>query len=543
MREELWSMNDEPRIMVLGPGYPISSLIEDIRASLSDRVVIDARSSDALKNEADLRLLHYYARDEGKTITIVSRDPVVCAHATQLDIEVLNELPDSSSEAALNPEGEPAEVTESTDQADSGCSDSLPTPGTASVARWPSRWQRRGHRLSAKVMRRTAVLAAVLVVVAVIALVYMRGSRVQVKIIPATTEISQTVIVGTHRGSVDAGALGLSISSEVMSTEVEYKTEIPTTGELREGIVPAVGEVLLINSGLAPVRIPAKTKLTTADGIEFETVNDSQVDPKTIIMRAGHKIGETSGTALVAVTACEPGSAGNVPALSIISIDEPFSATIAVTNENEFRGGRDRVIRVVSETDVDELRRMSEQWMREQGVSSLRKQAGLDVYLLLPTLEVSVRSSRIYPEAGRESDRVSIEATGRVQLESVCFEDLSAAISGKLSQVMGDGFELLADSLTIDSLSCSRLSSGAVAISVDVKASFEAEIDARLVAEALVGADVEEARTRLLESGRIAGLVVQDGIRTLPRWPQLIQVVVSEPLSAEVSQEASASGV
>jgi hypothetical protein len=539
-------MNDEPRIMVLGSGYPISSLIEDIRASLSDRVIIDARSSDLLKNEADLRLLQYYASDEGKTITIVSRDPVVCALASQLDIEVLSELPapdSEASEADAVPGGEPTEETESANAVDPSSTGSEATPGATGAARWPSKRLERRHGLDTRAMTRIAILAAAVFLVAVAGLICVRSSRLQVKVIPAMTEISQTVIVGTHGNGAGTGALGLSIPSKILSTEVEYETEIPTTGELREGITPAIGEVLLINSGSAPVRIPAKTKLRTADGIEFEIINDTLVDPKTVIMRAGRKVGETSGTVLAAATACEPGSAGNVPALSIVSIDQPYSQTIEVTNENEFRGGRDRVIRVVSESDVAELRRMSEQWIRDEGVSRLRKQTGLDVYLLLPTLEMSVRSSRVYPEVGRESDRVSIEAVGRVQIESVRFEDLSAAISSKLSDVMGDGFALIADSLTIDSLSCSRLSSGAVAISVDVTAAFEAEIDPKLLAEALAGEDVEAARTRLLESGRISDLVVQDGTKSFPRWSQLIQVVVSESLSAEVSQEASVSGV
>ena len=123
------------------------------------------------------------------------------------------------------------------------------------------------------------------------------------------------------------------------------------------------------------------------------------------------------------------------------------------------------------------------------------------------------------------------------------FSDLSAAIEDKLSVAMGDGFRLLADQLQIDSLSCAKLSSGIVAISVDVNATFVADVDERLVAAALAGEQVEEASRRLLESGEVAEFAVGRHIDRFPRWLQLIDVTVAEPTEIEVTQETDTGGV
>ncbi|HOB91022.1 MAG: baseplate J/gp47 family protein [Bacillota bacterium] len=534
-------MNSEPRVLVLDPDASVSSLIRDIRASLSDNVIIDARLSDALKNEPDLRLLIHYARDDGKRITIVTRDPAMSALADQLGIEVLSELP--AGEHEREEIGQP-----DTSALQAGSADGLDKPkhasahdGRSGVAQSTAdRSRRMAGRLVSRssrpsVLPRVSMRAVVALVVIVMAITvvtaYVRSLLVEVTVVPATARVSETLIIGVDSGLVEPEtALGINIPSERLATEVQYSREILTTGELREGITPAVGEVLLINSGSAPVRVPARTKLWTADGIEFETVNDVQVDPKTTMMRAGIKIGETSGTALVAATAVEPGSSGNIPALSIISIEEPFSDLLQVTNENEFRGGRDRVIRVVSEDDVEQLRRMSEDRMLEDGARRLAELAGLDMYLLLPTLELEIRSLQIYPEVAKESERVSIQTAGVVGVDAVRLEDLSKAIGDKLSGLLGEGYALIADSLAIDSLSSSRLSSGQTVISVDVSALFKAEISPHVVAEFLAGEGFDEVRDRLIGSGRITDLAVHEEIEAFPRWPRLIRVVVSEPL-------------
>lgn len=531
-------MNNEPRVLVLSADSSVSSLVQDIRASLSDSVVIDARFSDVLKNEADLRLLLHYAGDDGKRITIITRDSTMSALADQLGIEVLSELPvqreDDGSAEQDEPNTLPGESASDLDKhesvLDANGQDGMAQDSTRGVDQSISRYPGKSLRTS-KAATRVTVLLASLALITTIVVVYVRSSRIEVNVIPATARVSEALIIGVERdgGQEPKDVLGMSIPSYRLSTEIEYSREMPTTGEVREGIAPAVGEVLLINSGLAPIRIPAKTKLKTVDGIEFETVSDVEVDPKTTMVRAGLKVGETSGTATVTVTAVKSGSSGNVPALSVALIDEPFSDLLQVTNENEFRGGRDRVIRVVSEGDAEQLRRMSEARMLEDGAAKLMESSGLDMYLLTPTLEVNVRSIEIYPDVHKESDRVSIQTSGTVEVEAVRFEDLSKAIGDKLSVSLGEGYALIADSLAIDSLSSYRLSSGQVAISLDVSATFRAEISPEVVAKSLAGEGFDEVRERLIGSGRVADLIVDEDIESFPRWPYLIRVVVSMP--------------
>ncbi len=557
-------MDGGPRILVLTQGYPISSLVDDIRTSVSDLVVIDARSSDQLKSETDFRLVLHFARDVGKRITVITRDPVVTALATQLGVDVLSELPeqkavqpyDGVDEPAVRPDQEGDVGEAAPDERFEGVRAAGDERDGVEGGREGSAGELRGVRSARKAAavnkrrlppRAVIVFAALALVTVGALLVYVLGQRVEVTVVPATVSITETVIIaadptGRQPSAADV-SIGITVPSEVLSVDVEHSTEMPTTGERREGITPAVGEVLLINSSVNPITVPARTKLSTPDGIEFETVNDVVVDAKTITTRAGIKVGETNGTAVVAASACDPGSGGNVPAMSITAIKGPLAGKLQVVNENEFKGGRDRVTRVVAEADVEHLIQISKGFMLEDGAARLRKLAGIDRYLLLPTLELHVKSSRVYPNVSMESDRVSIDAEGRVDLASVHFRDLSAAIEDKLSVAMGDGFRLLADQLQIDSLSCAGLSSGIVAISVDVNATFVADVDERLVAAALAGEQVEEASRRLLESGEVAEFAVGRHIDRFPRWLQLIDVTVAEPTEIEVNQETDTGGV
>src|SRR5690606_27597776 len=102
-----------------------------------------------------------------------------------------------------------------------------------------------------------AVVALVVIVMAItVVTAYVRSLLVEVTVVPATARVSETLIIGVDSGLVEPEtALGINIPSERLATEVQYSREILTTGELREGITPAVGEVLLINSGSAPVRV------------------------------------------------------------------------------------------------------------------------------------------------------------------------------------------------------------------------------------------------------------------------------------------------
>lgn len=523
-------MNSEPRVLILDSGFSISSIIKDVRESLSDSIVIDVRSTDALKNEADLRLLLHYAEEDGKRITIVTRDPVLASLAGQLGMEVLSELPAQVGRIA-DAGSSLSDLADGVDMAE----DHASTLDQSTVAVYEQSSGTRATRFAGLFSKSTriAVFLAFFALAATVALAYLRSSLVEVRIVPATTQVNETLIVGvdtdgkTHQELEET--FGVAIPSQRLSTDVECSMEIPTTGETREGIVPSVGEVLLINSGLTPVRVPARTKLRTVDGIEFETVNDVEVDGKTVITRAGVKIGETSGTALVAATAVVPGSSGNVPAQSIVSIEPPFDGLLQVVNENEFRGGRDRITRVVSEDDMAQLQKLSRQRMLEEGTKKLGQTAGLDMYLLMPTLELRVLSASYYPDVGKESDRVSVQASGLVEADAVRLADLSKAIGDRLSTLLGDGYSLIADSLAINSLSSHRLGSGRIAISIDVSAWFKAEVNPRLVAEVLAGKDFDEARSRLVDLEKIADLTVDEDIQEFPRWPWLIRVAVEEP--------------
>ena len=109
--------------------------------------------------------------------------------------------------------------------------------------------------------------------------------------------------------------------------------------------------VTLTLTGAQGCFVPAGTRFTTEDGLQFETLSSVTIG--------------LTGTADVAAAAAELGTLYNVPAERIVQPVQPVSKLDTVTNEQPAEGGMDE------ETDAALLARLYAHW-REPATSSNR---------------------------------------------------------------------------------------------------------------------------------------------------------------------------
>ncbi len=104
--------------------------------------------------------------------------------------------------------------------------------------------------------------------------------------------------------------------------------------------VKASGFVVFSRTGTTgTVTIPAGTRVSTADGIEFTTTAVGTITASSPSQIAGHAVGRDSN--LVSVLAIEPGTEGNVAAGTVVRFTSKPAGVDEVTNLTAFSSGAD----------------------------------------------------------------------------------------------------------------------------------------------------------------------------------------------------------
>ncbi|MEX1019705.1 MAG: baseplate J/gp47 family protein [Litorilinea sp.] len=126
---------------------------------------------------------------------------------------------------------------------------------------------------------------------------------------------------------------------------VEASGVIPTTGSEQKPTERATGTVVFSNLGTTPVPIPSGTSVNTSTGtpIDFVTTAHATLE------------GGVGARVTVPVQAVEEGTTGNVRANTINTVSGALRFRVRVSNPNGTFGGGTALVRVVTQTDRDQL--------------------------------------------------------------------------------------------------------------------------------------------------------------------------------------------
>ncbi len=368
---------------------------------------------------------------------------------------------------------------------------------------------RRRRSTGALFMAWGSVLVALLIVMVALAVVVPTAT---VAVTPETRQVTESLVYGVRGASVvlEAGIVPFDVT-----TDLQFETSIPTTGERFVPDGSAAGQVTLSNASTVEQSVPAGTELmSTVDGISFVTDQD-------VVIPAADPFGSQSfGSAAVSVTAVTPGSPSNIGPGQLAG---QLDANIFYTNREAMTGGTELRIATVSEADIQQLRDVATQSLNAQAAAALDAELPVDGRLIDSTTTIAEPQMSFSSQAGADATEISVSATSTVSAMAYNASELTelaeSSAAAQLESATPQGFDLDGEAITIGEPRLLTKAGEAPAFEVALSAPAVAEVteDQRdALRDAATGADAGTARDTIAGFPWVREVQVTHGPSWLP---------------------------
>ncbi|MCS7260162.1 MAG: baseplate J/gp47 family protein [Anaerolineae bacterium] len=373
----------------------------------------------ALRSLVSLKLIARYASSTGRVAALVTPDPRVSELATEAGLTTFSSIEHARRSQWLKSidETPPSHLDElvtaydEVTEPEKVAGISLPERPLRKVVR--PKWlpvfhikPRRRLSPSQVLMRRLLSALGFLILLAVLSamigvvvlLLYPQGSiHLRPKRIPVQTEL-------TLRADPQAEKINyqtLDIPARLAQVELRDVGVIAPSGASALPTERASGAVTFINRTLQEVTVPISTTVSTSRGLNIRfTTNITVTVPAAV-----------NATAVVTVTAVDPGPIGNVAAGQINRIENPVLARqLAVINELPTSGGAVKQAGVVTREDKDRLWSIVLQKMYQVGYSRLKEELAEQEFLPPESVIVLPLEGIFTPSLdGEQADQLSLD--------------------------------------------------------------------------------------------------------------------------------------
>jgi hypothetical protein len=298
----------------------------------------------------------------------------------------------------------------------------------------------------------------------------------------------------------------LLMPARVVQVEVVDRGEISTTGIANVAAEKATGTVLFVNSTQREVVIPVDTIVSTSAGtpVLFRTTRIAAVGAK--------------GRVRVAIEALEGGPSGNIPANHINRVAGPLAASLNVTNESSTSGGTTSQVYRVTHGDKQVL---SDLMMEKLVVKAHSEISAVleDEFLPIETLQINPYSIRTNYDhhVDDQSDTLALEMRGVVWGLAISEETAEEIVRRALMRQVRGGFHLLPETIHVSRGDLAQVDeeTGDVRFLMEGVALMKADVDVRLLQEAIRGRPIDEALTYLRETLPVE---TEPSLRVHPTW-------------------------
>jgi hypothetical protein len=206
------------------------------------------------------------------------------------------------------------------------------------------------------------------------------------------------------------------IPARKVSTVVEVQGEIPASGKTRLPDQKARGTVEIINLTDQPLIIPAGAILSVPGTPQLRFATTREVGLQAV-----------GGAAVsVPVQAIGGGTAGNLPAGTVFSLEGSLGPNVAVSNPAGFTGGSDLSVPAPSKTDYEKLRQQLLATLLDRAGADLATAMGSEEQMLAGTLKLEqVLEESLLPEVGSPGDRLRLSLRAEYSGYSISRVDLN----------------------------------------------------------------------------------------------------------------------
>lgn len=279
---------------------------------------------------------------------------------------------------------------------------------------------------------RVPAIAASAVLAIVVMLMFVFPSAT-VTLTPVSQSLSASLEMTGVNGLAKVDYERNQVPARTIVVEQEASDTIPTTSKQDVPDGHAQGAVVFANKTSSAVQIPKGTVVSTSFGrnVRFFTVSDVSLS------------GEVHRTVRVGVLAAEPGPGGNVPPLTINTVEGELAAQIDVLNDGRTEGGSVRRVSAVDAQDKVALRAKLMEKVQREAYQELTNALSLEEFVPPASLSVSVLGEEFDHKVGEVAD--ALQMTMRVQVEGLAVSGTGGQqlLTRELQKKLPKGYRLV----------------------------------------------------------------------------------------------------
>jgi hypothetical protein len=386
-----------------------------------------------LMRQLDLVLVRREAARRGAKIALITTEPNITEIAQDLRIPVFGTISESHRKRWVRKRG--SLFVRRRDKPVSGPS---VADMEAAAKRMQTGFRARFERNPWK-WRFFGLLTFGIVMVILMSAAYLIGPSATVILYPAANQEFVQVAVTADPLLSQVELRENAIPADNFERDVEWTTQISTTGVIDIPQDFATGTVTFLNRTREPVTVPVGTIVRTSTGqpIRFRTLEEVAVP--------GY-IGGVASTEVEALPEFE-GTAGNVDANLINRIeDRQLNDKLAVRNDERLRGGGLQQVPAVAQQDIDNLLANMRQELIDRALAEMYSMVAPEQFLVEDSLRiVSERPGemRFSHEVGEPADILTL--TMRARVRGVAFNERYAqqVAYAELSSRIGPGYKII----------------------------------------------------------------------------------------------------
>lgn len=372
-------------------------------------------------------------------------------------------------------------------------------------------------------------LLFLLLLAIVLAIAALTVPEARVTVVPFREVVDVTLQLKADPQVEKASLESRVIPARVVEVTLEDSGETATVAKKDAPDAPAGGAVTFVNQVAEPREIlpGALVRTSTGTTVRFRTVTTATLDAR------------IGASAVAEVEALEPGPVGNVPALTINTVEtSALRGKVRVINEQPTTGGSVTQVGVVTRADKDRVSAQLLQRMQQKAFERLQSQLEENEFLPAESMTVEIIAETFDPEfLEAEADvlRLTMRIEARGIAVSTAYAELLAvqALETQIPETFGLNSEDIHFAVDPDV----EMDGWAVLLDATASAELVVDLEPSEVRSAVKGLEVDDAVRALQREFALEGQpVVEVGPEWIKRWewldrvPRLgyrIQVIVS----------------
>ncbi|RMF80578.1 MAG: hypothetical protein D6737_07615 [Chloroflexi bacterium] len=515
-------MGKRPEFIQLEQGDDAISVRDRITPLRGKNVLlIWPEQGTVLRRKLDLVLIQREAMRRSIRLALVTHDPQVVKHATEMNISTFETV--GASERGRWKRGR-SKVFTNRDQRPED------EPEPEALEEVASRTRTKAPSRSSRERRYAARLFVLLLLgIVTLGLVYIVLPGATVTLTPASNlvQITVDVVADTNSTAIDVES-GI-IPATVLRVEVEEVGTTQTTGSQDLGNVPATGSIVVINQTDSPVILPAGTTVSTSAGtpVLFRTTEDARLESG---------VGNQLEVPIEALGGAS-GEAGNVDSGMINTVIGPLANVITVRNLAPTTGGESRTVAVVTEEDRERLLAIVRQQIQSRAFTEILPRLSDTQFIIIETVHIAEERSdwtTFSAEVGDVADTLTLTMRAIVEATTVN-EQLGRQIAfAQLAQQIPAGHIVRPESVNYERGPAENLDNNRIHFTMTGTGAIVEEINTAQIQDQIAGLSVEEALAFLENEYDLADdappviNLTPDWFGQLPMLPMRISIVVQE---------------